>query len=64
MQTPVLHTKRLLLRPFQENDAMDVFECWKSDTEVARYMFWTSHNDINKTKEWIAFEIGQIDKDD
>ncbi len=27
-------------------------------------MFWDSHKDINKTKEWIAFEIGQIEKDD
>ena len=64
MQTPVLYTKRLQLRPFQESDATDVFECWESDAEVARYMFWTSHDDINKTEEWIAFEIGQIHKDD
>lgn len=32
--------------------------------EVARYMFWTNHDDINKTMEWIVFEIGQIEKDD
>lgn len=25
-------------------------------------MFWTSHNDIEKTREWIAFELGQIEK--
>ena len=31
---------------------------------MARYMFWTSHNDIEKTKEWLAFEVGQIEKDD
>lgn len=64
MTTPTLETDRLLLRPFTSEDTNDVFECWESDTEVAKYMFWTSHNDIEKTKEWIAFEIGQIEKED
>lgn len=64
MKTPVLETERLRLRPFCNDDANSVFECWESDPDVAKYMFWTSHNDINKTKEWLKFEIGQIDKDD
>lgn len=41
-----------------------MFECWESDPDVAKYMFWTSHNDIEKTREWLSFEIGQIEKDD
>ena len=64
MNTPTLETDRLILRPFMVEDANDVFECWESDPDVAKYMFWTSHNDINKTREWIAFEIGQIEKED
>ena len=64
MNTPSLETKRLILRPFKELDAMEVFECWESDPKVAKYMFWTSHNDLNKTKEWIQFELGQIPKND
>jgi len=64
MNTPTLQTERLLLRPFTYEDAEDVFTCWESDPDVAKYMFWTSHNDIDKTKEWISFEIGQIEKDD
>lgn len=64
MKTPILETDRLLLRPFREDEAADVFECWESDPDVAKYMFWTSHNDIEKTKEWIAFELGQIEKSD
>ena len=64
MKTPVLETERLLLRPFRKEDAEAVFVCWESDPDVAKYMFWTSHNDIEKTKEWIAFEIGQIEKED
>lgn len=64
MYTPILETNRLLLRPFNKEDALDVFTCWESDPDVAKYMFWTSHNDIEKTKEWLDFEIGQIKKDD
>lgn len=64
MKTPILETDRLILRPFNEDDATDVFECWGSDPDVAKYMFWTSHNDIEKTKEWILFELGQIEKQD
>ena len=64
MNTPRLETERLILRPFELEDALTVFECWESDPEVAKYMFWTSHNDIEKTKEWVLFELGQIPKDD
>lgn len=63
IKTPVLETDRLRLRPFRLEDAQTVFDCWESDPDVAaRYMFWTSHSDIGKTKEWLAFEIGQIEK--
>lgn len=64
MKTPVLDTERLHLRPFRETDAKDVFETWESDPDVAKYMFWTSHNDIAKTREWLSFELGQIEKPD
>ena len=50
MRTPMLETDRLVLRPFKEDDVTDVFECWESDPDVAKYMFWTSHNDIEKTR--------------
>lgn len=55
MNTPTLQTDRLILRPFRQEDALDVFECWESDPDVAKYMFWTSHNDIEKTKEQLSF---------
>lgn len=64
MKTPVIETERLLLRPFCADDAKAVFDGWESDPEVAKYMFWRSHNDIEKTKEWLSLEIGQIEKDD
>ena len=60
MKTLNLETDRLSLRTFETDDAQEVFECWESDLEVTKYMLWTSHNDINRTKEWIKFEVGQI----
>lgn len=63
METPVIKTERLLLRPFCKEDAQAVFACWESDPDIAKYMFWCSHNDIEKTREWIAFEVGQIPSD-
>lgn len=64
MQTPVLETERLILRPFDENDGTDVFECWESDPDVAKYMFWTSHNDINKSVGWAREEASKINSED
>lgn len=29
MRTPILETERLTLRPFKEEDATEVFECWE-----------------------------------
>jgi len=64
MNTPILETDRLLLRPFCEGDAQRVFECWESDPDVAKYMFWSSHNDIEESKKWVSFEVGQIASDE
>lgn len=64
MRTPKLETERLILRIFQPEDASDVFYGWENDPEVARYMCWSSHNDIERTKSWLEFEIGQIDQED
>ena len=60
MKTPILHTERLDLRPFTADDAQDVFECWESDPDVAKYMFWCSHNDIEKTKNWVRKEQDKV----
>ncbi len=64
MNTPILETERLILRPFCLEDAKDVFECWESDPDVAKYMFWTSHNDKNKTIEWIKSEVDKLNSND
>lgn len=63
MKTPILETERLILRPFCLDDAKDVYDCWESDPDVAKYMFWTSHNDINKTIDWVKREVSKINSD-
>ncbi len=60
MKTPILHTERLTLRPFVEEDAREVFLCWESDPDVARYMFWCSHNDEEKSRRWVEEECQKI----
>ncbi|MDO5518244.1 MAG: GNAT family N-acetyltransferase [Clostridium sp.] len=64
MKTPYLETERLKLRTFKIDDTEEVFKCWESDPRVAQYMFWTSHYDINKTKEWVMSEIDKIENDE
>lgn len=64
MKTPIIETDRLLLRPFREDDLEDVFYGWETDPDVARYMMWTSHNDINKTIGWVKEELSKIGADD
>lgn len=64
MKTPYLETDRLRLRTFKQDDAEEVFKCWESDSRVSKYMFWTSHNDINKTIKWVESEMDNIEKDD
>jgi ribosomal-protein-alanine N-acetyltransferase len=64
MRTPILETQRLILRPLRMEDVNDVYDGWESDPEVAKYMLWTSHNEISKTREWLEFETSKIEADD
>lgn len=56
METPVIETERLILRPLKVEDAETIFEGWATDQEVARFMRWNLHKNINETKEWLIFE--------
>lgn len=64
METPVLETHRLLLRPFAREDAPAVFAGWESDPEVARYMFWTAHQDPARSVAWVEEELEKQSADD
>ena len=47
----VIETERLLLRPFTDNDAAEMFKNWTWDERVARYCRWHPHGSIRKTKK-------------
>ena len=56
MKTPVIETERLLLRPLTVADAEVIFNGWGRDKEVARFMRWNLHNNVDETKEWLVNE--------
>lgn len=56
--TQLLSTPRLLLRPFQESDAQDMYDNWANDAHVTRYLTWIPHESVVFTqqllKDWCA----------
>ena len=54
MRTPILETERLILRPLRLADAEEVFANWASDPEVAKFMTWSTHPNVEVTKGWLA----------
>jgi len=63
MNTPILETERMILRPLSIADASDVFERWTSDDRVSKYVRWCTHRSVEDTKEWIKFEEANISSD-
>jgi len=48
-----LKTDRLILRGLRREDAEAVFRNWASDEEVARFMRWAVHTDVQVTEQWL-----------
>ena len=57
-----LNTQRLILRPFNEDDAQDMFEGWASDPEVTKYLTWNTHQSIEETKYVIDMWIKEYEQ--
>lgn len=57
-----LETSRLILRPFCENDAEDMFRGWTSDPEVSKYMIWNTHQSIDETKALLSLWAAEYEK--
>lgn len=60
MFTPILHSQRLTLRPFHFGEAECAYENWFSQPNVAKYMFWDVHSNLQETQEWLDFELTQL----
>lgn len=55
--TKYLQTERLILRPFQIDDAKSVYENWASDSEVTKYLTWLPHVSVDVSRKYIEFCI-------
>lgn len=51
-----LETERLILRELIEDDAEEMYKNWASDDEVSKYVRWSTHKDVEETKEYIKAE--------
>lgn len=61
LRTPRIETERLLLREVQIDDIHLIFDCWMQDEDVSRYMCWKACSDIEEVKEFVNYELNQID---
>ena len=50
--TQRIETHRLVLRPFDVDDAEDMFTNWASDPEVTRFLTWPPHQNVDGTR-WL-----------
>ena len=57
--TKILKTNRLTLRPFKEEDYEEVYENYGSDKEVHKYISWIPCDSLDKSKEFIKFNVSQ-----
>lgn len=55
--TIVLETERLILRPFKEVDAIDMYNNWATDEQVTRYVTWPTHKSLDDSKNIINLWI-------
>lgn len=52
---------RLKLRRFSVDDASAMFDNWASDENVARYVKWTAHKDVDETRGILSEWCGKYD---
>ena len=64
MKTPVLETKRVILRPLAVDDAQNIFDRWTSDDRVSKYVRWCAHSSVEDTKGWLHMSQGSVDSDE
>ena len=53
LDTPLLETPRLVLRPPRMSDAETIFQSYGQDAEVCRYVTWRPHQTVADTQEYL-----------
>ena len=59
-----LNTERLNLRRICEEDTQRIFDCWASRPEVAKYLTWHAHENMEQTKQVMAFWLKAYEEPD
>lgn len=59
--TKILETNRLILRKFNENDYIKMYDNWASDKHVTKYVSFNTHQNYKETKEIINEWIKEYD---
>ena len=62
--TKTLHTERLILRRFCEDDAQAMFDNWASRSENLTYVTWDPHLNIEQTQNSIGNWVKSYDNPD
>lgn len=55
MDTPILETERVILRPLSVDDAEIIYARWTSDDRVSKYVRWSTHESAEITRQWLTF---------
>ncbi len=59
-----LRTRRLLLRPFETMDYLDVYQNFAGDPEVSRWLTWDAHASPEETFSYLLYVAPKYEMDD
>ena len=54
MNTPIITSQRIILRPSAPADAEAIFTNWAQDPQVTKYLRWNPHKSIEETQQFVT----------
>lgn len=61
--TLTLETERLIIRKFNEDDGIFMFNNWASDDKVTKYLKWPTHKAKGMSQSYVNWVIKNYEKD-
>lgn len=61
--TVALETNRLIIRKFNENDGIYMYNNWASDDEVTKYLKWPTHKAKGMSNSYVSWVMKNYEKD-